>query len=126
MSEFDWVEARSNCTVIEVFKQLTEAVEEDLASYGRRHPGMAQACEFKKCGADRFYVGRLQSHRVVFERTDSQIVIVRWAYMGAAEPLMALTVQLNDKGKCVLIDEQQIAWKPWQVRRKALEKTLFG
>ena len=29
-------------------------------------------------------------------------------------------------GKCVLIDEDQKEWKPWQVRRRALEETLFG
>ncbi len=39
---------------------------------------------------------------------------------------MLLTVSLGDHGKCVLIDEDKKAWKPWQVRRKALEETLFG
>ncbi len=46
--------------------------------------------------------------------------------MGEHTPLMALAVRLDDDGKCVLIDEQQNAWKLRQVRRKALEETLFG
>ena len=126
MSEFDWVEARSNCTVKEVFKQLAEAVQNDLAAYRRLHPGPAQSCEFEECSPASFYVGRSQSHRVVFERDDMTIRIGRWAYMGKHTPLMALSVRLDDDGQCVLIDEHQNAWKPWQVRRKALEETLFG
>ena len=61
-----------------------------------------------------------------FEKDHSRIRIGRWSHMGDHTPLMVLTVRLNDDGKCVLIDEDQNAWKLWQVRRKALEETLFG
>ena len=54
-----------------------------------------------------------------------EIHIVRWAYRGAKIPLMVLTVRLDDDGNCVLIDEEQNALMPWQVRRRALEETFF-
>ena len=126
MSSFDWVEARANCTVHAVFKQLAEDVRADLERFTNLHPGPAQSREFDMCGDDRFFVGHRQVHRVVFERGTSEIRIGRWAYMGEHTPIMVLTVRLGDDGKCVLIDEDQKEWKPWQVRRKALEETLFG
>ncbi len=126
MSEFDWVKARSQCTASEVFKELAEAVQKDFASCRQLHPGPAQSCEFEECSADRFYVGRRHSHRVVYELTDSKITIGRWSCMGEHTPLMALTVRLDDDRKCILTDEQEKRRKPWQVRRKALEETLFG
>ena len=72
-----------------------------------------------------FFVESKQTHRVVFEREDAEIHIVRWAYKGAPTPLMVLKVGLDDDGNCVLIDEEQNALMPWQVRRRALEETFF-
>ena len=126
MSDFDWVRARSDCTVENVFEQLARAVQDDFQIYCARHPGPAQAREFGPCGKDRFYVGHRQVHRVVFERADSEIRIGRWAYMGEHTPLMILKARLAENGNCVLIDEDQKVWKLWQIRRKALEETLFG
>ena len=126
MNEFDWVKARSDRTAPAIFKKLAEDAKDDLDRFTRLHPGPAQSREFGKCGEDRFYVGQKQSHRVVFERQESEIHIVRWDYMGDSTPLMVLSVRLDDDGKCVLVDQNQRVWKPWQVRRKALEETLFG
>ena len=126
MSEFDWVEARSNCTVDKVFAQLAEDVQRDLERHNALNPGLAQCQNFHQCNERRFYVERARTHRVVFDRKDGRIVIVRWAFMGDATPLMALAVRLGDDGSCVLINEEGEAWQPWQVRRKALEETLFG
>ena len=126
MSGFDWVEARANCTVQSVFKQLAEDVQGDLDRFIQLLPGLAESREFGECDKDRFFVRHKQSHTVVFEREDSEIRIGRWAYSGPHTPLMVLRVRLGDDGKCVLIDEDQKEWKPWQVRRKALEETLFG
>lgn len=126
MSEFDWVEARANCTIRAVFKKLAEDVQSDLERFRKLCPGPAESREFGDCGKDRFFVGHKQIHRVVFERDHDEIRIGRWAYSGPHTPLMVLTVSLDDDGKCVLIDEKKKAWKPWQVRRKALEETFFG
>ena len=125
MTEFDWVKARSDCTVRAVFKRLAEDVRSDLDRFALLHPGPAQSHEFGECGKDRFFVEHKKVHRVVFEREDSEIRIDRWAYIGDHTPLMVLTVRLDDDGECAMVDEEQNALKPWQVRRKALEDTFF-
>ena len=126
MIGFDWVRARSDCTVENVFERLAKEVQEDFQIFTVRHPGLAQAREFGPCGKDRFFVGHRQVHRVVFERVADEIRITRWAYQGDPTPLMVLKVRLDDNGQCVLVDEHGAVLKPWQVRRKALEETLFG
>ena len=125
MNEFDWVEARVNCTVATVFKKLAIDVQSDFARYEQLCPGKAQSRKYKNCEKG-FYVEFTHEHRVVFEHDDTQIRIGRWAYRrGDHTPLMVLTVKLDDDGECILVDRDEKAWKPWQVRRKALEATLF-
>lgn len=126
MSDFDWVKARADCTTEVVFKQLAEDARGDLDRFLLIRPGLAESCEFGECDKTRFFVRRKQSNTVVFECRESEIHIVRWAHLGDPTPLMVVTVRLDDKGKCVLIDADGNEWKPWQVRRKALEETLFG
>ena len=41
-------------------------------------------------------------------------------------PTLKLSVHLDDDGNCALTDKGGAIPKPWQVRRKALEETLFG
>lgn len=126
MSQFDWVKARSNCTVSAVFEQLGKDVQSDLKRHSVLNPGPAQSLRFDTCSDDTFYVERDRHHRVVFSKERESIGIVRWGYLGEAEPLMVLKVRLGDDGKCVLVDKDQNEWQPWQVRRKALEETFFG
>ncbi len=126
MSDFDWVEARSECTVDKEFDRLADAVQRDLERHNAINPGMAQCQRFNSCPDGAFYVERPQVHRVVFSKERGRIHIVRWAYTGNPTPLMALRVRFGEDGKCVLTDEDGKEWKPWQVRRKALEETLFG
>ena len=126
MSEFDWVAARSNCTLEKEFFRLSDAVRCDLERHCALNPGISQCQRFHACEGGTFYVERPGVHRVVFEQERGKIRIDRWANTGEHTPLMALTVRLSDDGECVLVDEKQKAWKPWQVRRRALEETFFG
>ena len=126
MSEFDWVAARSACTLDKEFARLSSAVQDDLERHDALNPGLAQCQRFKPCGEDKFYVERPGVHRIIFEKERGRIRIGRWAHAGEHTPLMALRVRLDDDGECILVDEDQKTWKPWQVRRKALEETFFG
>ena len=125
--DFDWVEARSNCTTETVFAQLMQDVQNDLDKFSTLHPGPAQSRKFSVCGnkGDRFYVERTEWHRVIFEVVKSEIRTSKWLHMGDCVSMTAYTVRLGDNGKCRLIDENGKSWKPWQVRKKALEETLF-
>ena len=126
MSEFDWVKARSDCTLEKEFERLTEAVQDDLERHGTLNPGLCQCQKFQTCGDNRFYVERTGVHRTIFERKRSHIHIGRWDRLGNHTPLMVLRVRLDDAGECVLVDENEKVWKSWQVRRQALEETFFG
>lgn len=126
MTEFDWVQARSDCTLEKEFARMAEAVQSDLARHNRLNPGLSQCQSFCTCGDDKFYVERSGVHRVIFEMERGRIRIGRWTLKGEHTPLMALQVRLDDDGHCILIDEDQKAWKSWQVRRMALEETFFG
>ena len=125
MSGFDWVQARSDCTLEKEFDRLFEAVKGDLERHGSINPGLSQCQKSERCRDGSFYVERPGVHRVVFTKDRERIQIVRWSYMGDPTPLLSLTVEMDDDGECVLIDEGGTALKPWQVRRKALEDTLF-
>ncbi len=126
MSEFDWVAARSACTLEKEFERLSAAVQRDLERHNALNPGIAQCQTFATCADGGFFVDRPGVHRVVFEIERERIRIGKWAYMGNHTPLMVLRVELDDDGKCVMIDENENKWKPWQVRRRALEETFFG
>ncbi len=126
MSEFDWVAARSACTLDKEFARMAEAVQQDLKRHNALNPGLAQCQQFHTCSESTFYVEKPGFHRVVFDKERGRIRVGRWAHMGDHTQLMVLSVRLDDDGKCVLIDEQGRPWRPWQVRRKALEETLFG
>jgi len=65
-------------------------------------------------------------HRVVFEQNGDTITIGRWWRNGDHDPLMVLTVGLDDDGECVLSDADNKQWRLWQVRMKALDTTLFS
>ena len=126
MTEFDWVAARSECTLEKEFDRLCAAVQRDLDRHKKLNPGLCQCQSFDTCGDDKFYVERAGAHRVIFEIERGRIRIGRWDRSSEHTPLMALQVRLDDEGQCVLIDADGTAWRPWQVRRKALEDTLFG
>lgn len=126
MSKFDWVQARSDCTVEKVFEMLAEDVQRDLARHNDLNPGLAQSQKFERCGEDKFFVEKSDVHRIIFEKTTKHIRVGKWERHGQHEPMLNLAVRLGEDGKCILIDDEHQTLKPWQVRRIALEETLFG
>ena len=126
MSGFDWVKARTECTPERVFESLADAVQQDLERHGKLNPGLAQSQSLKVCNDDLFYVERSGVHRIVFERTKQRIIVKRWSRDGQPTPILSLVVKLGESGDCILIDDEGKALKPWQVRRIALEDTLFN
>lgn len=63
---------------------------------------------------------------VTFALAGDRIKIERTSYRGKVERLMTISVALDRDAKCTLIDEDRASWRPWQIRRMALEETLFG
>ena len=123
---FDWVKARSECTLEKEFDRLAKAVQRDLERHNALNPGIAQCQTFHICCGDRFYIQRKGEHRVIFEMERGRIRIGRWARKGEHTPITDVTVRLDEEGQCILIGEDGRLWRPWQIRRLALEETFFG
>ena len=126
MTEFDWVVARSDCTPDKVFETLAGTVSADLEAHAKLNPQLAQSLTFGKCQNGAFYVKRDRVHMVTFALAGERIKIERTSYTGEAERLMTISVSLDPEGQCILTDDAGKAWRPWQVRRQALEATFFG
>jgi len=127
MGEFNWVKARTECTVENEFHRLKEMVKQDLDLHQELNPGTSQSQSFHVCGdGTKFYIQRKGQYRIIFEILHGRICIGRWTQQGEHKPLMELTVSLDDNGQCVLTDRECHVRQSWQVRRKALEEAFFG
>ena len=125
--EFNWVEARSNCTVDKVFERLKEEFENDLDELRKCRPDRALGLNYVTQETGMFGI---ESHPygVLFDRTRSTIEVSRYTRLGERTLVMRLSIVLNDKGECMLVDEtdetRKACW-PWQIRRRALEELFF-
>jgi hypothetical protein len=119
-SEFDWVRAKRECSLADMFALLRRQAEQDTASRNAiRAEDEAIKFECKVRGADEFVVSREgePSGRVEFARKNGHIQILN-------HQTHRLTIALSDDGHCVFVlsgRERQ----PWQVTRAVLEGLFF-
>lgn len=122
--DLKWVEARSACSLAQVFKELQAGIENDVASINLT----------KRFGPDESFGTTLTANGTV-------LVITRRSIVGPRVVVMALNgkieihdeatgknsvadVALSDDGRCKLkIDEREL--EQWQVRKLALESLFF-
>ena len=125
MSGFDWVTARNNCTAASEFKNLRAAVIADMKTRTEQDGSLKHQLEFREIDEDRFAVRKSGSHEIVFERDGEKITASNVHQSGTERHIITVVVGMNEQGECTL----QTGGKellPWQVRRHALEETLFG
>ena len=106
MSEFDWVAARSACTLEKEFERLSNDVQRDLERHNALNPGIAKCQTFGTWEDGGFYVERTGVPRVVFVKEREHIRIGKWEHMGEHTPLMALKVRMGEDGKCITIESR--------------------
>ena len=126
IDEFDWVAARNNCTAASVFQQLLAAVCLDRKKRLEQNAILEQTLVFNICNENKFFIRKIGSHTVVFERSGETIKVDRVHIAGEERPILRLSVHMNDKGECALFRDNKTELLPWQVRRVALEDTFFG
>src|SRR5665213_70163 len=123
ISKFDWVTARSSCTLPKVFKTLRIQVEEDVKTRNAQRLKNSPYEFLLKEDVDEFTVlleaeGVQQS--VIFKLAEHAILVRG----GEGNPMFEVTLAFDDEGKCRLnVDDKQRDF--WQVRRMALEDLLF-
>lgn len=132
---FDWVKARSECSLRHVFLQLAEVVDSDVKSIVRqssREQGISRAkFTLDRVSEDKFIVvktwndfGAEQGESVVFELIKQGIA----AKLGrAGKQLFVARPALTKTGDCKLrIEGEPEPLELWQVSQKALEDLFFG
>lgn len=125
MGDFNWVEARNNCTVASAFAAMRDAVQADMALRITQDETLQQRFEFRACNPTKFFVRKIGSHMIVFEQIRNGIK-ADWVHQAGEErALGTVTVGMNEQGECTLSDGKR-ELQSWQFRRIALEETLFG
>jgi hypothetical protein len=126
---FDWVKARSECSLRHVFLMLAEVIDSDVKAAQSHIPG----AKFKinKTSDDKFIVvkswdasGVDQAESVAFEATKQGIAVKD---VRTGKRLFLAKPELTANGDCKLrSDDNPDALEMWQVSRKALEDLFFG
>ena len=127
MSDFDWVKARAECSPVAAFEQLRVGVRQDVDERCQLLArDSALRFRFVDGGDTSFSVVRegdppVRPDTVTFSRTDKAIEVAN----SDRSVSFVVTVTVNEAGACRLIvgarDLDQ-----WHVRRRALERLLFG
>jgi hypothetical protein len=110
--KFDWVTARSLCSLPKVFKELRSQVEEDVKTRNALRPNNSPY-EFSMADSG-------DGFTVLLEAKD----VHRSVIFSLGKEMFEVTLTFNDEGECRLnVKEKECDL--WQVRRMALEGLLF-
>jgi hypothetical protein len=120
---FDWVTARSACTLPKIFKDLRLGIEHDVAT--RNSLRMKSApYEFLVAESEGGFKVLLKSEMVSLAVTFTlaeHAILVR---DNTGTSMFDITVKFSDRGECKLLvnsEEKEM----WQVQRMALEDLMF-
>ena len=120
---FDWVKARSACTLPKIFKDLRLCVEQDVKTRNSLRLKTA-AYEFAVAESDGGFKVLLKSDAlsaaVTFTLADHAILVRD----STGTSMFEITLHFTDKGECKLMvdgEEREM----WQVQRMALEELMF-
>jgi hypothetical protein len=126
--QFDWVRARSECSLPHVFKELEQGVREDIGAAQSLVPPRSEIkFSVAQASTKRFSAVRVDdpmrgiSSSVDFVCTRDKIEI----YDTTSQLIFSASLTLNNEGKCRLLHEDKELTQ-WQFRRMVLEKLFFG
>jgi hypothetical protein len=123
--DFDWVEARWNCSLTTVFEKLKAQVKSDVERIHAKRRSQDNEIEFTNNGHN--FVVSLSTISTVhlvdavgFTLKDNEILVTD----KRDQELFRAIPSIDDDGDCIL----KVADKEcelWQVRKKALERLFF-
>lgn len=124
MTNFNWIKARADCSLAQVFKQLELGVRNDVDTANAQRMAEDRHKFSISASAGRFSVTRESSRAVPlsvnFSLEGDEIVVC-----AGNEIILRATITLNNEGRCMLkVDDEEL--EQWQVRRMALEDLFFG
>jgi hypothetical protein len=126
-AKFDWVTARSSCSLPKVFQELRLQAEGDVKTRNGLRPNNSPYEFSVKDNVNEFTVlleakveGKDVHRSIIFSLTEHAILVQD----GRGTQMFEVTLTLNEQGECKLTTggkERDF----WQVRRMALEELLF-
>ena len=121
--QFDWVAARSACSIGVVFEKLREQVDADIEAR-QRQTEQDRHYAFKFVSEGRMFAALVEGHQIhdviSFVLQDDAIEVRH-----KARTLFTSMVGLNNEGRCIMkIGNQE--YELWQFRKLALETLLFA
>ena len=120
---FDWVTARSACTLPKIFKDLRLHIEQDIAT--RNSLRMKNApYEFSVAESEGGFKAMLKSETVSLAVT---FVLAEHAILvrdNTGTSMFDITLKFSDRGECKLMVNGEER-ETWQVQRMALEDLMF-
>jgi hypothetical protein len=122
-AKFDWVAARSACTLPKVFRQLMAEVEEDVKERNALRPDNSPyEFSIEEKGPQFSVILQAADFRraITFCFEDHAITVVD----ASGNQMFEVTLLFTDDGKCRLKAKEENR-ELWQVRRMALEDLLF-
>lgn len=125
--KLDWVASRAACSVQQVFNELQNGIDEDIAAINsvKNLPDEKKFRIAPLTGGTTIVVaqdGVSPSPRVKIGMDDSQIC-AEDATVGRS---WRATVGLNDAGRCVLRLNGRQEIEQWQFRKMVLQRIFFG
>lgn len=125
----NWVEARANCTLEDTFKQLTEAIRQDIKCFNKLPPYKREGrgeITYRKHDANHVYVGYAESERLmVSEHVCIRMTASDMEVRSHEQSLLTVEREWNPKTlTCDLLIEGEIH-SLWQISQKAIGDLLF-
>jgi hypothetical protein len=121
--KFDWVAARSACTLPKIYRQLMAEIEEDVQKRNAERPANSPY-EFvvEEDGPKFAVVLKAADFRraITFCFEDHASIVLD----ASGNQMFEITLVFTEEGKCRLKAKEENR-DPWQVRRMALEDLLF-
>jgi hypothetical protein len=122
VEKFDWVTARSECSLANVYEKLKLDIQADMETRNALRPELAHYA-FKFSSGSRSFTVLIISNKVhesvTFHLAEKCIEV-----QTQDAPMFEATVGLNADGECVLRIKGQ-DYRPWQVAKLALEHLFF-
>lgn len=123
MSDFDWVTARADCSLVAAFIRLEKSIREDTDTANQRFKDRKFRVTIQDSSSFSVYEEVQPPRHITFKLSESQIAVVKRCD-GREDIQFSATLTINKDKQCrFLIGSEEL--EEWQFRKKALEPLFF-
>jgi hypothetical protein len=125
MSDFDWVNARAECSLVAAFIRLEKSIKDDTAAANQRFKDRRKfGVTIQDSNSFSVYEEVQPPRHITFKLSESQISVVKRCD-GREDIQFSATLTINKDKQCrFLVEGEEL--EEWQFRKKALEPLFFS